>query len=142
MINISEINKAKELNSSSKTRKNTGSGNFSALLQETMQADSSSSVSVSAGINGADALLAAQMIVSDDDEQERRRQLFKHGENLLDRLEEIRLGLLAGSLSKDRLIEIARMVRERRFNADDPRLQEIISEIELRVEVELAKLTK
>ena len=141
MINISEINRAKELNSSSKTRKNTGSGNFSALLQETMQADSSSSVSVSAGINGADALLAAQMIVSDD-EQERRRQLFKHGENLLDRLEEIRLGLLAGSLSKDRLIEIARMVRERRFNADDPRLQEIISEIELRVEVELAKLTK
>ncbi len=45
-------------------------------------------------------------------------------------------------ISRDRLIEISRQVKDNRYQSDDPRLQEILSEIELRVEVELAKLMK
>ena len=60
----------------------------------------------------------------------------------MEKLEEIRDGLLAGQISKDKLIEISRMVKENRPPAQDPVLQEILDEIELRVEVELAKLTR
>ena len=59
-----------------------------------------------------------------------------------EKLEEIRDGLLMGYISRDRLIEISRQVKDNRYQSDDPRLQEILSEIELRVEVELAKLMK
>jgi len=61
---------------------------------------------------------------------------------LLDKLEEIRQALLGGYISVDRLIEISRFVKEQDFGSSDSRLNEIIAEIELRVEVELAKLTK
>ena len=67
---------------------------------------------------------------------------MKRGQTLLEKLEEIRDGLLMGYISRDRLIEISRQVKDNRYQSDDPRLQEILSEIELRVEVELAKLMK
>ena len=61
---------------------------------------------------------------------------------LLEKLEEIRDGLLLGYISKDKLIEISRYVRETKINTADEKLAELIGEIELRVEVELAKLMK
>ena len=61
---------------------------------------------------------------------------MKRGQTLLEKLEEIRDGLLMGYISRDRLIEISRQVKDNRYQSDDPRLQEILSEIELRVEVE------
>ena len=67
---------------------------------------------------------------------------MKRGQTLLEKLEEIRDGLLMGYISRDRLIEISRQVKDNRYQSDDPRLQETLSEIELRVEVELAKLMK
>jgi hypothetical protein len=60
---------------------------------------------------------------------------------MLDRLDEIRLGLLSGAVSKERLVELSRLARARRADVDDPRLVEVLDEIELRAEVELAKLS-
>lgn len=68
--------------------------------------------------------------------------MLKRGKNLIEKLEEIRDGLLLGSISRESLINISRMVKERRYESADPRLKEIMDEIELRVEVELAKLMK
>jgi len=65
-----------------------------------------------------------------------------YGNDLLNRLEQIRLGLLVGRISKERLQEMARRLREKRQTSDDPRLEELIKEIELRAEVEIAKLTR
>lgn len=81
-------------------------------------------------------------MVNGEEEKEIRKKLVKRGQTLLEKLEEIRDGLLAGYISRDRLIEISRQVKDNRYISEDPRLQEILSEIELRVEVELAKLMK
>lgn len=81
-------------------------------------------------------------MVDGDEEKEARRQLIKRGKSLLDKLEEIRLALLGGEISIDRLIEISRFVKEQKVPSSDEALKEIIAEIELRVEVEIAKLTK
>ena len=81
-------------------------------------------------------------MVSDEEEREIRKKLVKRGNQLLEKLEDIRDGLLAGYISTDKLIEISRMIKEPQFASSDPKLQEIMAEIELRVEVELAKLTK
>ncbi len=140
MINVSEINKNKEITSGAKIRKSAGGESFSAYLKEASKSESAP-VSAGGSLSSTDILLAAQMVDADD-EKELRRRAVSRGKTLLEKLEEIRDGLLLGTISKDRLMEISRYVRERRINSDDPRLEEIIAEIELRVEVELAKLTK
>ena len=92
-------------------------------------------------VTGVNSILGVQE-VSDVPEREARRQLVGWGENILDKLDEIRHGLLIGAIPKDRLTNLAQTLRERRANVRDPQLIEIIDEIELRAEVELAKLTR
>ena len=69
-----------------------------------------------------------------------RSRAKARAEAMLDRLEDIRLGLLTGAVPKDRLVELSRLARTRRGEVDDPRLVAVLDEIELRAEVELAKL--
>lgn len=90
---------------------------------------------------GIDALLLVQS-VDDATEREARKRLIRRGEDILDKLEEIRHGLLLGTLPKEKLAELAQMVRERRENCQDPRLAALLDEIELRAEVEIAKLSR
>ena len=68
--------------------------------------------------------------------------MFQYGDDLLNRLDDLRLAILDGVLSKDKLTEIAHNLRQKRQNSDDPKLNEIIDEIEIRAEVEVAKLTR
>ena len=82
-------------------------------------------------------LLAAQEVTDATDETKRARA---HGEAVLDRLDELRHGLLMGHIPKERLEELTRLVRQRRLKVEDARLKEILDHIELRAEVELAKL--
>ena len=94
-------------------------------------------VAGSSGPGPLEALLALQEV---PDPLARRRQAAKRGAELLDQLEEIRLGLLTGALPRatmERLAEIAGATREK---SDDPQLEQILAEIELRAAVELAKL--
>ena len=140
MIKVNDINKAGDLGASSKAKKASGGDSFSLYLKETMK-PSSSPVGGSADISVSDAIFAAQM-VNGEEEREKRRQMLRRGDTLLEKLEEIRDGLLLGYISKDKLIEISRYVRETKINTADEKLAELIGEIELRVEVELAKLMK
>ena len=64
----------------------------------------------------------------------------RHAEDLLDGLEEVRNALLDGALPRQRLDELVRLVRMRRERVLDPRLADVLDEIELRCRVELAKL--
>lgn len=91
---------------------------------------------------GLDSLLAVQGVDPDRGGGRGRQRLVRRGEELLDRLEEVRQGLLLGAIPKDRLSELARLVRSKREAGADPQLAAILDEIELRAEVELAKLSR
>ncbi len=71
-----------------------------------------------------------------------RARMVHYGADILDRLEEIRDQILTGAVSKSRLENLAQTLRQRRESVDDPQLVALIDEIELRAEVELAKLTR
>lgn len=85
-----------------------------------------------------DGVLSIQEVGGDEHDRQEARA---HGENLLLRLEQIRLGLLAGRIPAHQLNELVRDLRRRRAAFTDPRLGEILDEIELRAAVELAKLS-
>jgi len=61
-------------------------------------------------------------------------------EAILDSLDDLRMGLLAGRLSRERLDGLVRLARKSREPNLDSRLSVVLDEIELRAKVELAKL--
>ncbi|MBQ8661680.1 MAG: flagellar assembly protein FliX [Alphaproteobacteria bacterium] len=140
MLKVNDINKTNELSQGKAVKKSGGGESFSAYLSETMKS-ASKPVGSASGISVADAIFATQM-VNNEEEREIRKKLVKRGQNLIEKLEEIRDGLLIGYISKEELINISRILKENQIASSDPRLQELMAEIELRVEVELAKLTK
>jgi hypothetical protein len=80
--------------------------------------------------------------VEADSPGDARSSMVHYGADILDRLDEIRVQILMGAVSKNRLENLAQTLRQRRESVDDPRLIALIDEIELRAEVELAKLTR
>ncbi len=65
---------------------------------------------------------------------------FAHGQNLLDMLDQLRDGLLAGTIPRATLSRLATAVSRRQEGFVDPKLQNVLDEIDLRARVELAKL--
>lgn len=89
-------------------------------------------------LGGLDGLLALQSIDADRPRGGRRRAV-KQGHDLLDVLDEIRIGLLSGGFAPSALDRIATMVGALEPSGDEG-LDALVSEIALRAEVEMAKL--
>ncbi|MCZ6743947.1 MAG: flagellar assembly protein FliX [Alphaproteobacteria bacterium] len=90
-------------------------------------------------VSAVDSLLVLQE-VPDATSGTSRAKL--RAQDLLDQLDEVRHGLLAGALSRRMLDRLARIARSERQSVDDPRLRELLDEIELRAAVELAKYSR
>ena len=80
------------------------------------------------------------MLQGMDDSTSGRAKAVAHGAGLLEMLDEVRDGLLAGGIPRATLNRIANAVGRRHENFADPKLQGVLDEIELRARVELAKL--
>lgn len=130
-----------------KTSKSAGPGFSSALRggsdSAADPAGEAGGVAGGAGLGSVDALLALQGVDATDapnpDAKGRNRAAVRRGSDLLDRLDELRIGLLTGRFSRDRLVQMRDALSGRADAAADPTLQSVLEEIELRVEVELAK---
>lgn len=85
---------------------------------------------------GIDALLALQGI---EDPTERRKRSVQRGRGALDALDDLKIGLLSGSLDNAIVMRLRDAAANLKETSGDPGLDAVLSEIELRVEVELAK---
>ncbi len=141
-IKVTNVGASRGPASARKTRRTSElNSSFSDSLREVPEtADAGVAASVG-GIAPVGGIISVQE-VGDATDGRSKGLLVRYGDELLDQLEDIRLGILTGSISKDRLAELAQKMRQKRQEVDDPRLNEIIDEIELRSEVEIAKLTR
>ena len=96
-----------------------------------------SNVSATQGVMGVEALLALQDVGSP---LERKRRAVRRAGRILDTLEGLKIALLEGDISAADLDRLRRAVRDERDNTDDPALEAVLDEIELRAAVEVAKL--
>jgi hypothetical protein len=111
-----------------------GGGTFS--LGETQGSQAQTAATAMRSLGGIDALLALQGI---ENPIERRRRAVKDGRRALDALDQLKLGLLSGSLDQATLLRLKSVAGDLREPTGDPGLDQVMGEIDLRVSVELAK---
>ena len=86
------------------------------------------------------ALDSILMLQGMEDSTQGKSRGLAHGEQLLDLLDSVRDGLLAGEIPRTTLNKLAATVTRRHEAFADPKLQDVLDQIELRAHVELAKL--
>ena len=89
------------------------------------------------GVSNIDALLALQGV--EENPAERRKRAVRRGRDALDVLDDLKIGLLSGSLDPATVQRLRTAASDLKTNSGDDRLDSGLAEIELRVEVELAK---
>jgi hypothetical protein len=88
-------------------------------------------------VGGIDALIALQGV---EDPLERRKRAVKRGRVALDALDELKIGLLGGALSTATLTKLQSAAAHLKMDSGNAALDAVLAEIELRVEVEIAKM--
>ena len=123
------------LGSAPTNARRTGSTGF-ALPEETASAPESRAVMAPKTAANIDALLALQGI---EDPVERRKRSVQRGKGALDVLDDLKIGLLSGNFNTATVSRLRDAAASLKSSSGDPGLDAVLSEIELRVEVELAK---
>ncbi len=92
-------------------------------------------------VTRVDALLSVQA-AEDPTERAAKKRMRGRADQILGELDKIRLGLLTGTLTVGDVINVADVVASHREKIMDPRLSGILDEIDLRAQVEIAKMRR
>ena len=114
----------------------TSSSSFSEMLTDA--ADETSPAAAPAPVAGVN-LFAALQAAEHATDQEQRRQAINHADDLLNDLEDLRIGLLLGSYTIYQLRNLAGRLTQQRARITDAQLLSLLDDIQLRAAVELAK---
>jgi hypothetical protein len=110
---------------------------FGGLLGGAEETSSAAPTSNVMSIQGIDALLSLQE--AGDGTQGGSKKAKVRAEVLLDELDKLRMGLLNGGIPVATLQHLKSALNSQRGEVMDPQLTELLDEIDLRVQVELAK---
>ena len=119
-------------------KKSAGAAGFGEMISDTAETQGTASPSSVMSIQGVDSLMSLQG-AEDGTSEEARRKARVRGEVLLEQLDKIRIGILAGGVPVSTLKQLRHAVNVQRAEILDPALNEVLDEIDLRVQVELAK---
>lgn len=114
-------------------------GTFGAMVASASK--EAAGVAASQSIAKVDALLAVQG-AEDPTERAARRRMRERGDQVLRQLDHLRLGVLTGDLTIGQVIDIADVVASHREKITDPELTAVLDEIDLRAQIEIAKMRK
>ncbi len=133
----SESQKTGKAKSATPTGKSNGA--FGAMF--TAGVKEASGLVAPVSVASVDALLAVQA-AEDPTERAAKRRMRERGVTLLEKLDEIRLGLLTGNMTVGQVIGIADVVASHREKVNDPKMSALLDEIDLRAQIEIAKMRK
>lgn len=114
-------------------------GDFGALIDGEEEAITSSTSGLS-GLSPVASLAGLLAVQEASTELETIQQRIEQGHELLDSLDQLRHGLLEGRISATTTKRLADQLRQEKSIVSDPQLLEILEDIDIRAQVELAKL--
>lgn len=120
-----------------KSSSSAGGEDFSQYV--TGGASESPSASATHSIAQLDVLLAVQAAENPTERAAKKRARMR-ADNVLGKLEEVRIAMLGGNLTVGHMLDVADVVASHRDKIHDPLLTAIMDEIDLRAQVEIAKM--
>ena len=133
----SKTQKSSKSGKAAKTGK--ADGAFGAMVADA--AGSAAPAAAAQSIAKVDALLSVQGVETAT-ERGAKRRMRDRGEKVLRQLDHLRLAILTGNLTLGQVIDVADVVASHRENIDDPEMTAILDEIDLRAQIEIAKMRK
>ena len=127
------------VSTSKKTKSGSSSGgaDFSSMITDTAgEAEKTAAAHSISRVDGLFALQAAE----DPTERAARNRMVSRAGDILSELDRIRMALLNGNVSVSHIENIIRLIGVNRERVEDPELIYVLDEIDLRAQVELAKL--
>ncbi len=106
------------------------------LVGASVSAAATAPAAAAGPVSGLEALLALQ---EPQDALSRRKRAMRRADAVLDGLDALKLASLGEGDAASALDRIARSLRERRADVDDPGLRDVLDAVETRAAVELAK---
>ncbi len=139
-MKISDISNTQKISSVSKKRSNNSGGDsFDSLISDDIGTVATEPTTHTSPVSSMDSLLSAQFVDYDTKDEKKK---IEYGNQLLNELNNLKLQLLNGSTSPTSVKTILSAIKHHADSHIDPRLNDIIQEIELRAEVEIAKWEK
>lgn len=132
----SETGKSKKSDGVSKS----GDGTFQSMVSGGADsAKGTTQSSVSSSIASVDALLMAQS-TEDPAQKKAQKRMRARADNLLEKLNDLKVAILTGNVSVGHMVSIADVAAIHREKITDPELSALLDEIDLRAQIELAKI--
>ncbi|WP_020401015.1 flagellar assembly protein FliX [Kordiimonas gwangyangensis] len=128
---------SKTIKKTSRKSSSSDSSVFTGALDDSAPAQGPARAAAASPLAPVNSLLSLQEV---PDSTHSRSKGLKRAEEMLDILEEVRKGLLLGSIPITKLRGLADLARNQRGKTEDAKLNAVLADIELRAEVELAKL--
>lgn len=125
---------------SSKTKK-TGKTDSTFGDMVASAAKETSAAAATQSIAKVDALLAVDGVGSAT-EGKARKQARDRADKILRQMDHMRLAILTGNLTIGQVIDIADVVASHREKINDPNLTAVLDEIDMRAQIEIAKMRK
>ncbi len=152
-INTSRSTKSVNKNKDTGKSKRTNTADFATVMSSGGKNDTSSientstevssieNIAATTMLSSLDSLLAIQAVDDATTSNILKNNMAKSGGNdLLDILDNIRTGFLLGTIPASQLQNLSNLLAKLKKNATDPKLINILNEIEMRSLVELTKL--
>lgn len=135
-MKVEGVQKSGASRSASKTKKTSSNVDFSGVLGEVDQAKATSQIEAVSAVASIDAVMALQSV---DDALFAKKKAVQKGQDILEKLEDLRQSILFGQVKPQDLMKISDQLSSIHQEHLDPKLKNILNEIQLRAEVEMAK---
>ncbi|MFC6196792.1 flagellar assembly protein FliX [Ponticaulis profundi] len=136
------VDKSRSASSVSGSRKASSVGDGAAFADALKGAASTTSVATTSSLSNVNSVAALMALQGAEDPTERKKRAERRGRQMLDGLDSLKLDLLEGRDPENTLQRLKSYIKSTREDSGAAELESLIDQIELRVEVELAKLEK
>ena len=139
MVRISGPTATPALAAAQRTQRSTQASGF-AVTSEASDASETKAALGPSSVNHVASVGALLAMQEEDGPGARRRRMVRRAHGLLDQLDRVKLALLEGQIPLERLDQLVGMLQQEREDIDDPALSALLEQVEIRAEVERAKL--
>ena len=133
------IEKTRSGQSAGSVKRSGASGDRAAFSSALEPAAPAVSTQSAAGLVGVSSVAAVMALQGAEDPLEKRKRVARRGRQMLESLDQLKLDLLDGRDTEATLTRMKTLIESAREQSDEPSLESLIDQIELRVEVEIAK---